>query len=288
MSNYLEIPQWQNSFHYRSFFDNGETSVFPHWHREIELILAIRGETKIGVGEEIITLKKDEILFFASGEPHYFLVSPGSERLVFQFDFSVFDGDLLNLSMTEMSDFFSRAKRVSSQWPQDVTNQMYQILNQLHQAHLKEDKLTTIGLLHLLLATVEKKVPPISEKSQNNGYSGGNYKKIIRILNQVYDYVEIHYMEKITLKDISDEVGFNEQYFSRFFKENTGATFIQFLNHYRIMKASFYLTETDDDMGEVAEKSGFMTTKNFQTTFKKMMGISPSQYKKKLKSKKST
>ena len=91
MSLYLEIPQLNLQFPYRAFLNDGMTIVYPHWHKEIEIIYASRGQVKIGVDDMVVELQEGEIFFFASGEPHYFLASPDSERYVYQFDLKFFD-----------------------------------------------------------------------------------------------------------------------------------------------------------------------------------------------------
>ena len=92
---YLEIPEFESDFRFRTFLNDGLTIVYPHVHKEIELIYAKRGKVNIGVADEIIELEEGELYIFASGQPHYFLASPESERYVYQFDFALFDETIL-------------------------------------------------------------------------------------------------------------------------------------------------------------------------------------------------
>ena len=72
MSMYLEIPEFESDFRFRTFLNDGLTIVYPHVHKEIELIYAKRGKVNIGVADEIIELEEGELYIFASGQPHYF------------------------------------------------------------------------------------------------------------------------------------------------------------------------------------------------------------------------
>ncbi|WP_071130514.1 AraC family transcriptional regulator [Enterococcus timonensis] len=284
MSVYLEIPRWSEKMAFRTFVNDGTVATYPHWHKEIEIIQGLKGVTKIGVADEIIELSAGEIHFFSSGEPHYFLPSANSLRSVFQFDLNLFDLQLLNMSASELVLIFEDKVRYSHHWPQATEKKLNDLLADIFISWQKESSnLPTVALLYQLLWFFKQQLPVTEDRPvlQKN-FSKGRYKDTIQQLNKVYDYIENHYYETITLPDVADEVGFNPQYFTRFFKENTGTTFITFLNEYRLMKASFLLSEEKKPMADVAEMSGFSSTKNFQHTFKEHFGVSPLKYRKQL------
>ena len=97
MSLYLEIPEINPLFPFKTFTNEGWSITYPHWHKEIEFIYCLEGTVRLGVDDEIIQMHEDEIYFFSSGEPHFFLSSPNSERIVYQFDIKIFIG-LVNIS----------------------------------------------------------------------------------------------------------------------------------------------------------------------------------------------
>ena len=99
-------------------------------------------------------------------------------------------------------------------------------------------------------------------------------------LDKIFMYIEAHYQDTITLNDISAYMGFSSFYFTKFFKKNTGTTFIQFLTEYRLNKAKWILLNEDATVTEVAERTGFSSVKTFHHQFKDLMGISPLKYKK--------
>lgn len=67
MSEYLEIPEFQDSILFRTFLNDGMTIVYPHWHKEIEIIYSRKGKVNIGVREEIVQLEEGEIFFSLAG-----------------------------------------------------------------------------------------------------------------------------------------------------------------------------------------------------------------------------
>jgi two-component system response regulator YesN len=92
-------------------------------------------------------------------------------------------------------------------------------------------------------------------------------------------YIDMHYMEDISLKTISDEVYLNPWYFSTQFKKFIGVTFSDYLNQARVRKAKEFLKQQDLKIYQVAEMVGFQDAAYFSTVFKGIESISPKEYK---------
>lgn len=281
MSLYLQVPNWQGKITFQTFMDLGDGPVYPHWHKEIEIIYSLKGVTTIGVDSEIISLKSGEIYFFASGQPHYFLPSQNSIRLVYQFDLSIFDAKKIGYSNQCLASIFEQRQPWSAFWPNAVRKKVVDLLDYLFISWQNHSNVSILGNLYLLLAIFENEISKNSMSRTNiKNYSKTKYIEIIRRLNLIYDYIENNYQNNLTLDEIASVVGFNPQYFTRFFKENTGTTFLRFLNDYRLMQASYILVEEQIPMGEVAERCGFSSVKTFHHAFKNYANISPLQYRK--------
>lgn len=102
------------------------------------------------------------------------------------------------------------------------------------------------------------------------------YKSIVKI---AIDYIIKHYNEPLSLTAIAEIVYVTPNYFSRVFKEETGESFIEWLNKYRIEKAKEFLTDISIKTYEVAERVGFNDYKHFSYNFKKYVGCSLTEYK---------
>lgn len=92
-------------------------------------------------------------------------------------------------------------------------------------------------------------------------------------------YIQNHYHEKITSQTLSDLCYMNESHFCRFFKKNFGKTPLAYINEYRIEKACDMLLSTTASITEIALSSGFEDINYFSRTFKKLKGVSPSQFR---------
>ncbi len=93
-------------------------------------------------------------------------------------------------------------------------------------------------------------------------------------------YMQAHYMEPVTLDEVSAHVGFNASYFSTFFKKHCGTGFLEYLSELRVSKAKELLRDTDLNVTAVCEAVGYADVKHFNRTFKKYTGVKPSEFRK--------
>lgn len=99
----------------------------------------------------------------------------------------------------------------------------------------------------------------------------------IRVAKQ---YVLQHFAEPITLEEVCEAVGFSVSYFSALFKKETGEGFAKYLTRIRIDEAKNLLRETSLSVGEIGEKVGYSDRKHFTSTFRKIVGLNPAEYRK--------
>ena len=98
----------------------------------------------------------------------------------------------------------------------------------------------------------------------------------------VYDYIDCHCHETLTLRELSAVVGISPNYFSHKFKEWSGISLWDYITAKRIEKAVSLILAPDKNMTmlEIALQCGFNNTVNFNKAFKKQKGFSPSALKK--------
>lgn len=101
--------------------------------------------------------------------------------------------------------------------------------------------------------------------------------KPIRIAKQ---YIQDHYMEPITLEEVSSVAGFNATYFSSFFKKKSGVNFQDYLTEIRMERAKQLLRETTLGVTDICREVGYADQKHFTKGFKKYAGVSPNEYRK--------
>ncbi|MGO4936182.1 response regulator transcription factor [Fundicoccus sp. Sow4_H7] len=102
-----------------------------------------------------------------------------------------------------------------------------------------------------------------------------------RYVNYAIQYVQEHYTENITLKDIADKLFIHEAYFSKLFNEETEVGFNAYVNFIRIENAKRLIIYSDQQLKEISTTVGFSSHSYFNRVFKQIVGDSPLSYRKK-------
>jgi AraC-like DNA-binding protein len=142
------------------------------------------------------------------------------------------------------------------------------------------DPLRSIGAFFNLMAMIAER-PEFNTVSTNSAYSNVMSQKISQRMERVSKYIQDHYQGAITLSEIADVASMTEQSFSRWFRQTSGLTFVDYLMQLRTTVASNLLINTNKAMTEVAAESGFNSSSSFNRAFLKIKGCSPREFRKK-------
>ncbi len=93
-------------------------------------------------------------------------------------------------------------------------------------------------------------------------------------------YIRENYASDLNMAVVSNEVSMNYSLFSSAFKNYTGTNFVSYVKELRMDEAKRLLTDTDLRVNEIALKVGYDNDKHFMKTFKAVVGVSPSEYRK--------
>lgn len=97
---------------------------------------------------------------------------------------------------------------------------------------------------------------------------------------RVIYYLQEHVETNLTLKDLAEYFKYSESHFSTLFQKETGTSPINYFTRLKIQKACQYIELTDMKLNEIAMRSD-RGAGLFLRVFTKVMGISPSSYRKK-------
>ena len=107
--------------------------------------------------------------------------------------------------------------------------------------------------------------------------------KSVNIIRNAKEFIRTNYKKKIKLEDISKVICLSPYYLSHIFKKETGYTLFQYLTNVRIEEAKRLLENTPWNTTRISFEVGFVDQSYFCKVFKKSEGISPSDYKKRMK-----
>ncbi len=112
-------------------------------------------------------------------------------------------------------------------------------------------------------------------------YENRNIKNI-DIIRKTREFIRANYKKKITLRNISKIVYLSPYYLSHIFKKETGSTILNYLTKVRIEEAKGLLENTDKSTTQIAFEVGYPDQSYFCKVFKRVEGVTASEYRKKI------
>lgn len=142
----------------------------------------------------------------------------------------------------------------------------YQYLKLIDQAPTADH---VLGLLDRFLEVVNQSLGSAPQAAISNN------------MKSIRQYITRHYQEPLTLSSVAAHFHFNPSYLSTLFSAHNNESFTEYLNKVRIEEAVKLLAVGNEQISEISEKVGYSDHSYFCKVFKKIKGVSPSQYKRK-------
>jgi AraC-like DNA-binding protein len=247
-----------------------------HYHPEIEITYVVKGEGLAFIGNKIVEFKAGQAFLIGPYLPHNFVASDEEEMIM--------DRECWGLQFTQ--EWLNSFKESAALGPLFKAMSFGVDLGQFtHEEH--EDFAHIVGtnslksmasFFNLMASIAERK--ELKTISTTSAYSNVMSQKISKRMERVSKYIQDNYQRAITLSEISDIASMTEQSFSRWFRQTSGLTFIDYLMQLRTTVASHLLVNTNKPMSEVAEESGFNSSSSFNRSFLKIKGCSPREFRK--------
>lgn len=127
------------------------------------------------------------------------------------------------------------------------------------------------GMEHILETMVSQLCKEVQNKQKSHA---------AQLTGQILAFLQQEYANsELTLSYTADHFYITSSYLSTFFKENVGDTFLNHLTRLRVEHAKELIRTTNLSMGEIALRVGYASGNTFTRIFKKMEGITPTQYR---------
>ncbi len=105
------------------------------------------------------------------------------------------------------------------------------------------------------------------------------------VIETAREYIRSHYMDDLSLDEVSSHVDVSPYYFSRLFKEETGETFMEYLTGLRVSRARELLRDPAMSIKDICAEVGYTDPNYFSRIFKKAEGVTPTEYRSALEAK---
>ena len=255
------------------------TSDHYHCHDHGEIAFVLSGTGKYRIEDEIYTVQEGDLLIFNPGVRHQALVCSGSDTPTTEF--------FVGFSDLQLPGFPINALPLpGGEYILHTTGELHQRLFKICSSMDAEKAVCRQGkyfmlksyMIQMLLLIIREQCEPM-EKPQGYSFESVNRKYVVE---QMLNYFEDHYSEKISLDQVAENMYLSPFYISKIFKSETGDTPIRHLINIRLEKAKELLEGGyGGSIQEVAAMVGYDDAYHFSKLFKKHFGISPSQARKK-------
>ncbi|MGP4039777.1 AraC family transcriptional regulator [Gracilibacillus sp. D59] len=151
----------------------------------------------------------------------------------------------------------------------DMIDDKQTLINYLHRFRIREDienwfkQIMIYPIMHHIKNRSEQQYHSLSEQ-------------VIHMIHEEYD-------QELTLESVADRLHYNASYLSNLFRRETNMSFSEYLAQYRIEMAKEWLENTKMPVKDIANKLRYNNSQNFIRSFRKNVGMTPGNYRKKMK-----
>jgi len=274
----LEKIQYDDSGGFRVEYIS-ETNGFWHFHPEYEITLNTKSNGTRIVGDSVELFDQYDLVLIGGNIPHcwnYYRDKtslPENRGVMLHFKLTSLGEALLSQhELHSVKQLLIDSERGIVFSVEDAKQAETHLINMVRNKGI--DKMISFFNVLKILCSSEKRIILCSENYRQAFDERGNKK-----MTDVYNYIRENYSKPISLERISRITHMSPFAFSRYFKKNCGAGFIEYLNRVRMNKACHLLRETEYQVHEIAEQCGFSSISNFNKQFRKTEGLAPREYR---------
>ena len=154
-----------------------------------------------------------------------------------------------------------------------IEKMFFEMVEEFEKDHVHKEFLLQGMLFRLLYTIYQERLP-----------QEGIVRNMTPLTPPVMDaivYVEDHYALNPSLEETAAVAGFSAAYFSRLFSSQLGMSYTEYLDSIKIRHAQVLLAQTKKSVMEIAEETGYCHGNYLNSQFKKKVGMTPGEYRKK-------
>lgn len=288
-----------------------ELSLYPqqmiplHWHHDLEFYQAIGGTVKIKIQNQIIDLQDGEAIFinknifhsFQQSDPHCFCTCPNivfSSHLIAPWNSNIYTNYIEPILLHSSIPYIIFNQ--SNSWHQEILIYLDKIFSLLQKYGKIPQYYGAFPILPFKYKNIESDcyeldIQILLAKIWKIMYSHFNQIPFISLhspqqssqirLHKMLEFIEDNYQKKITLNEIANVANISKSEASRCFHNHLHTSPIDYLIKYRMEKAIFLLTQTNESITSIAYNCGFHSPSYFNKRFAAVFHCSPKQYRNK-------
>ena len=257
-----------------------------HKHEFIEIVYVISGAAVHETAAGSYTVSRGDVVVINYDTPHAFHEVPSDETFA-AYDL-MFTPDFLDTALIRAGDFNEMCSSFLfySLFPEQevigpdlhLAGSSYGIFGELFNRIYLEYTGRQKGYCELVRAYIIELIIKLFRKLESSA-SGKISPRQKEAVMAALAYLRESYHTHITLDELATRIFLSKDYLNRIFREVTGLPVNAFLQKLRVEEACRLLTTTDRTVLDIATACGFSDCKSFYSTFKRMMHLTPGEYR---------
>lgn len=261
-----------------AFYETDARQVMIHCHDCLELNLITSGSGHYIIENTSYAIETGDI-FLINNSEHHMAVHDGTlSMLVFVFDPGFIwevpeEYDYVKPFFVRGSRFSNKVNRSSTAYPQ-----LKDSLKQIEKEYLEQRSGWTLLVKAWLLVALGQFYRYYQEQAAFESPSGS--RNAYERFRDLIAYIHEHFAEELSLEQLARIAALSKNYLSALFSKTMKISLGDYIEQVRINHARLLLQTTDDSILEIALASGFHSSPYFNRVFKKIMNMTPGQYRK--------
>lgn len=254
-------------------------------HKHFELVYTQKGEASFYIAGEKVGVRPNDILLIKPYQEHRLDVAGNNvcSFSVLKFCFSGQGGR--GVSTVSMADFLSFVSgldkqpyiRISSRHGAELALCLRRIMAEGEKNEEYGDFLSSLLVMELFVRLSR------ALKSEWEDTLRGKRAKLYEMMESARAFIDENYTQNIGLSDMSSYIYLSPSHFAREFKKAFSISPVRYLLTKRVERAKLLLLQTEDKVGAISEAVGFQAQQRFNDMFKKLVGTSPGEYRKRFR-----
>lgn len=255
-------------FYYRD--DNSCTlslACEPHFHRHIEIVYMISGKADAYIDAEHYTVETGDMLIVFPNKVHRFCdIARNNQYKLFIINPTLIPDLEETLLLKSPSD-----PVIKDVFENERLESLVHLVAGYKEFPNEQKDILMKGYLLSFLAEMLGSLKLTSVKSEDN-----------QAVRALIEYCAQNFTKDLSLSRLESDLHMNKYYISHLFGDKLGVRFNDYINSLRIAESCRRLRMTDDNITNISDAAGFGTSRTFNRAFIKQMGVSPSDYRKKM------
>lgn len=265
--------------------------VLPHWHNHYEIDFCCGGEGYTVLNGKKYPCRRGTFSFIALSDVHEYKSCEDNKennKDINKFKFINLNFNFNAISYSVITELLHDFSGFVFQCNEEETVEFENVLNRIKAEDENNKPLRKMyinNLLENLLVEVYRKKKECYVQYEKEQYekceefTDGQYCDLPKAIQKVVYYVNAHFKEQITLKDVSDYAEIEYTSIGKYIKKYLNVSFKEYLTDIRLTYARNLLSNTDVTITELAFYCGYSTVTYFISEFKKKYGFSPREYR---------